>query len=169
MQPNGHHRNCGLLANGNSLRPPLRRKDYVWQYLESREKLLRLIHPQWDFAESQTRESTSWSKRQGSPICIPPSWDVVKKYAGAVDSTAAGFDSDFYKYGERFYSGDHGEAAFLALAQQSAIGGLLIGNIDSRHMLRGSHESCKVSQEYALPTPLMKIVEDGKQNQNYCR
>jgi hypothetical protein len=87
---------------------------------------------------------------------------VVKKYAGAVDSAADGFNADFYKYGAKKYNGDHGEAAFLAMAQASKIGGLLIGNIDSRHMLRGQGVGGKHFQEYPLPKELAALVQEGK-------
>jgi hypothetical protein len=159
MESKNGIRNGGLKANGSNLRSS-RRKVPVWQYLLAREEKLRSIHPQWNFNETQVNEPNSWFKRKGPPICIPPSWDIVKKYAGAVDSAADGFDEDFYKYGLRLYNGDHGEAAFLAMMQQSAIGGLLIGNIDSRHMLLGRNLKC--TQDCALPKELMKIVEEGK-------
>jgi hypothetical protein len=72
---------------------------------------------------------TNLLKRDATPICIPPSWDLVQKYAGAHDENADGFDKDLYLKGKTNHVGDHGEATFLDTMRHLG-GGILIGNID---------------------------------------
>ena len=74
--------------------------------------------------KKSTKAKIYW-KRDLSPICIPPSWDLVQKYAGALDENADGFDKELYEKGRRNYVGDQGEAEFLDLMRNLEIGGIL--------------------------------------------
>ena len=101
------------------------------RYLRQREEALRKFHPQWDFTNEEIDQCDDLLKRDSTPICIPPSWDLVQKYAGALDENADGYDKDLYERGKRSFIGDQGEAEFLDLMRNLEIGGILIGNIDS--------------------------------------
>ena len=109
------------------------------------------FHPEWDSATDKSLDSC--------PICIPPSWDLVQKYVGALDENADGFNKDFYEKGRRYYVGDHGEAEFLDLMRNSNIGGILIGDVNSQHLLYGHELSNNDKEYYMLPSQVTRRLK----------
>jgi hypothetical protein len=63
-------------------------------YLSTKESLLSSFHPQWNYSNEEIFSSLDLLKRDGTPICIPPSWDLISHYAGPEDERADGFDKD---------------------------------------------------------------------------
>ena len=117
------------------------------RYLQQREEALRKFHPQWDFTNEEIENSNDLLKRDLTPICIPPSWDLVQKYAGALDENADGFHKDFYEKGKSLYIGDQGEADFLDIMRNLTIGGILIGDVSYLNLLHG-HKISETNKEY---------------------
>jgi hypothetical protein len=124
---------------------------------------LRKFHPQWDFTNDEIDQCDDLLKRDTTPICIPPSWDLVQKYAGALDKNADGYDKDLYERGKRWFIGDQGEAEFLDLMRNLEIGGILIGNIDTKHLLYGALLPNNKKEYYMVPTPndIMEPLKEG--------
>ncbi len=104
------------------------------QYLKSREEALSEYHPQWDLTNEEISSSSDLLKRDGTPICIPPSWDLVQKYAGPSDERADGTSPRTLKLCNLF-SGDRVEAEFLDIFRNLEIGGILVGDVKSEHFL----------------------------------
>ena len=77
---------------------------------------------------------------------------MVQKYAGALDENADGFDKELYEKGRRNYVGDQGEAEFLDWMRNSNIGGILIGDVNSQHLLYGHQLSDSDKEYYMLPS-----------------
>jgi hypothetical protein len=146
----------------------------AWEYLRRRENILRQFHPQWMYTDADIDNSNDVLKRQKTPICIPPSWDLVKKYTGPMvdkqtTTTPDGYDELIFKYDEGEINGDRGEERFLLAAQSQHVGGIMIGNIDSSHLLFGKHlpEDEKITHGFIMPRSLSKIVDDGKVLANF--
>jgi hypothetical protein len=105
------------------------------QYLNCREEALSLYHPQWDLTNEEISSSSDLLKRDGTPICIPPSWDLVGRYVGPDDERADGFDENIFNNNiKRLFTGDRSEAKFLDVMRNLEIGGILIGDIDSKEL-----------------------------------
>jgi hypothetical protein len=103
-------------------------------YLNRREVTLSLHHPRWDLTNEEIDSSSDLLKRDGTPICIPPSWDLVRKYAGPDDERADGFDGNIFKKELRLFTGERSEAEFLDAMRNLQIGGILIGDINSKDL-----------------------------------
>jgi hypothetical protein len=127
-------------------------------YLNRREETLSLYHPQWDLTNDEISSSSDLLKRDGTPVCIPPSWDLVQKYAGALDNLADGYDKDLYAKGSRYFSGDQGEAEFHHVMRNLKIGGVLIGDIKSQHLLYGSELPEEKKEKFMLPNCSCQII-----------
>jgi hypothetical protein len=131
--------------------------DSARQYLRRRKSILQAVHPQWDYTAAEIDASTDILKRTMEPVCIPPTWDCIKAYVGALNKTADGYDREFHLYGQLKNIGEMGEAVFLAAMRKSNLGGLLIGNIDSWQMLDGHYST----GEHKIPAALGDIVHTG--------
>jgi hypothetical protein len=59
---------------------------------------------------------------------------LVRKYAGPDDERADGFDGNIFKKELRLFTGDRSEAEFLDVMRNLEIGGILIGDINSRDL-----------------------------------
>jgi hypothetical protein len=103
-------------------------------YLKQREAVLSLFHPQWDLTNEEISSSSDLLKRNGTPICIPPSWDLVQKYVGPEDKEADGISRRAPKLCKLF-AGDQAEAEFHDIFRNLKIGGILVGDINSVHFL----------------------------------
>ncbi len=123
------------------------------QYLNSREEALSLYHPQWDLTNEEISSSSDLLKRDGTPICIPPSWDLIQKYAGPDDERADGFDENIFKKELRLFNGDRSEAEFLDVMRHSEIGGILVGDIDSKELL---NLNLGVNEDYEIYSPKLR-------------
>jgi hypothetical protein len=104
------------------------------QYLNGREEALSEYYPQWDLTNEEISLSADLLKRDGTPICIPPSWDLVGRYVGPDDERADGFDDKIYKKEKYLFAGGRSEAEFLSVMRDLPIGGVLIGDIHSREL-----------------------------------
>ncbi len=98
-------------------------------------------------------------KRDGTPICIPPSWDLVQKHAGPDDERADGFDENIFKKEFRLFTGDRSEAQFVEVMRNLRIGGILIGNIDSKELM---NTNLCTSKNFVLHSP--KLCESPTTN-----
>jgi hypothetical protein len=63
----------------------------ISDYLNSREGTLSHYYPEWDFTNEDIFSSSDLLKRDGTPICIPPSCDLVGGYVGPDGERADGF------------------------------------------------------------------------------
>jgi hypothetical protein len=95
-----------------------------------------LYHPQWNFSIAGIRQSKDLLKRDEKPICIPPSWDVIQKYAGPQAAEADGFDNSVFNRLQTLFTGDQSEAEFLNTLQSLDIAGVLFGDISSADVLK---------------------------------
>jgi hypothetical protein len=113
-------------------------------YLKEREAVFSHHHPQWNLTNEEISSSSDLLKRDGTPICIPPSWDLAQKYVGPDDERADGISQRGLKLRQRF-SGDPVEAAFHRIFGNLKIGGVLVGDVDSTQFLgtdKFEHDSC---------------------------
>jgi hypothetical protein len=117
-------------------------------YLRRREEILSLHHPQWDLTNEEISSSSDLLKRDGTPICIPPSWDLIQKYAGPINEGADGTGPKTPKLSNRF-SGERVEAEFLAIFRNLKIGGVLVGGVNSEHFLNTE----KFVENHFFPMP----------------
>jgi hypothetical protein len=131
-------------------------------YLRRREQTLTRLHPQWRLPVGEIARSNTILKRSVTPICIPPSSDLIQAYAGALDETASGFDADFYDQGKNHFAGDVGEAEFLERMQCVRIGGLLLANIASKQLLHGRTLPEGDREPFMLDDQLLSVVSNGK-------
>jgi hypothetical protein len=94
-------------------------------------------------------------------ICIPPSWDLVQKYSGSHDENADGFDKELYDKGKLNYAGDLGEAEFHRLMRRQELGGILIGDISSYHLLHGKTLAANERLPFMMSDDLFELVKRG--------
>jgi hypothetical protein len=133
----------------------------VEQYLIRRANDLLKFHPQFFASIEQIKESQELLRQDLSPICIPPSWDLVQKYAGALNENAAGYDKELYAIGRRHYIGDQGEAEFLDAIRNLPIGGILIGDVNSQHLLHVERLKNSEKDYFMLPRQVTGRLKKG--------
>jgi hypothetical protein len=64
-------------------------------------------------------------------ICIPPSWDLVRRTYIGPNPCAAGFAAEIYATRYNCIPGEDAKAEFPVIFQQTGIGGILIGDINN--------------------------------------
>ncbi len=130
------------------------------QYLKSREEALSLYHPQWDLTNEEISSSSDLLKRDGTPICIPPSWDLAQRYVGPENKEADGFDRNIFNKKLNLFTGDRSEADFLDVMRNSEIGGILIGDIHSKDLLNANFST--IDANFTQPVILREFLQKGR-------
>lgn len=129
------------------------------KYLGRRGRTLSTLIPQWYFTNEEIEKSKDVLKRDCTSICIPPSWDVVGRFAGSEESEG-GSTRVNYNVGKANYTGGElGESDFLETIRGLKLGGILLGDINSQQMQRGYSD--QEENDFILPDNLRHVVKTG--------
>jgi hypothetical protein len=134
--------------------------------IKENERMLHKFHPQWDFTNDEIKASTDLLKRDCTPICFPPSWDLVQRYAGATAKEADGFNEKVFSKRRFLFSGDQSNAKFLKAIQRSKLGGVLVGDISSWDLATEVKEKDQALRSQSI---LQKMTEMAKAAMNEKR
>lgn len=148
---------------------PAKEPWHLETYCRQRVSDLYNFHPQWSYTTDEIVKCEALLKRDLTPICIPPSLDLIQKYAGPHDSSADGYigpdeegpNGVILKAGvtkQQTITGDRSEQEFFNIMRNMEIGGILIGNIDSKD-LKNEWTFSSSGIPYTLPYLFWKPFE----------